>query len=225
MRLAAHQPNYLPYLGFIEKAKRCDVFVIADTDQYTRGSFIDYNYIAGANGKVRLKEPVSGGFGSRISEMRTCDEQGWRRRHLKSIECCYRKARNFDWVYGELETALCAETDNLAELNTGIIRALFRMFEIKADVVLQSELCQTGTGEELIVNLCRAVGADTYVSGAGAKAYQTESDFARMGIALEYAEFRQDAYPQMTAGQFVPNLSAIDYLMNRKENTCRSSRC
>ena len=33
--LAAHQPNYLPWLGYLSKVGQADVFVVADDVQYT----------------------------------------------------------------------------------------------------------------------------------------------------------------------------------------------
>ena len=37
MTISIHQPNYLPWLGFFDKIKRSDKFVIFDNVQYPRG--------------------------------------------------------------------------------------------------------------------------------------------------------------------------------------------
>lgn len=213
MRVAAHQPNYMPWLGFVKKASMCDVFVIADDDQYTKGSFIDYNFVKSKQGAVRLKVPVSGSFGSPICDMTTCDSTGWRRRHLKTLESCYGRARNFASVYEVIERRLLGNETSLSVLNTGIITDIFSLFGISPKIVMQSTLGITGKKEEGIIQICRAVGADTYVSGVGAKAYQREESFADAGITLEYAEYEPKPYKQMF-GEFVPFMSSIDYLMN-----------
>lgn len=213
MRVAAHQPNYMPYLGFVKKAAASDVFVIADDDQYTRGSFIDYNFIKGANGPIRLKVPVTGRFGSTIDEMSVLDETGWRKKHLKSIECCYKRARNFQKVYPAIEESLAEAPQSLAEASLPTIRALFSLFEIRSEIVLQSDLNIDARGVEGILSICEELGADTYVSGTGASAYQREEDFAEAGVTLEYVRHDARRYPQLFGG-FIPNLSAVDFIMN-----------
>lgn len=39
MIIGIHQPNYLPYLGFFDKMKRSDIFVIYDDAQFEKGEF------------------------------------------------------------------------------------------------------------------------------------------------------------------------------------------
>ena len=34
MIVAAHQPSFLPWLGYLDKLARCDVFVVMDDLQY-----------------------------------------------------------------------------------------------------------------------------------------------------------------------------------------------
>ena len=38
MKVAVHQPNYLPYLGLFHKLAKADVFVLYDTAQFSRRS-------------------------------------------------------------------------------------------------------------------------------------------------------------------------------------------
>ena len=40
MIVSIHQPNYLPWLGFFDKIKRSDLFVIFDDVQFPRGKNI-----------------------------------------------------------------------------------------------------------------------------------------------------------------------------------------
>ena len=37
MIVSIHQPNYLPWIGFFDKIKRSDVFVLLDDVQFPRG--------------------------------------------------------------------------------------------------------------------------------------------------------------------------------------------
>ena len=43
MKIAIHQPEHFPYMGFFQKMKAADVFVILDDVQYTKGNFQNRN--------------------------------------------------------------------------------------------------------------------------------------------------------------------------------------
>ena len=39
MIVAAHQPNFAPWLGFFDKARHCDVLVLLDTVQFIKRGY------------------------------------------------------------------------------------------------------------------------------------------------------------------------------------------
>ena len=39
MKVAIHQPEHFPYLGFFEKMKQADLFVILDDEQYKKNNW------------------------------------------------------------------------------------------------------------------------------------------------------------------------------------------
>lgn len=56
MKLAVHQPNYLPWPGYFSKIAQCDIFVILDTVQFPRGSSVaNRNLIKTPDGPQILK--------------------------------------------------------------------------------------------------------------------------------------------------------------------------
>jgi len=65
----------------------------------------------------------------------------------------------------------------------------------------------------LLINICKEVDADIYLSGFGGAKYQEEELFEEAGIKLKYYEFKHPVYPQLWQG-FVPNMSIIDMLFN-----------
>ena len=58
MIITAHQPNYLPWLGFFHKMYTVDKFVILDNIQFTKNMFIQRNKIKTSNGELMLTVPV-----------------------------------------------------------------------------------------------------------------------------------------------------------------------
>ncbi|MBB6215358.1 hypothetical protein HNQ80_001447 [Anaerosolibacter carboniphilus] len=59
MKLAVHQPNYLPWPGYFSKIAQCDIFVILDMVQFPRGSSVaNRNLIKTPDGPQILTVPV-----------------------------------------------------------------------------------------------------------------------------------------------------------------------
>jgi len=57
------------------------------------------------------------------------------------------------------------------------------------------------------------LGAETYVSGAGAKAYNDPQIFNNANVNLQYSAFEHPVYRQ-EFGEFIPGLSILDVLFN-----------
>ena len=64
------------------------------------------------------------------------------------------------------------------------------------------------------MNVCKIIGADTYVSGMGGKMYLDEKLFAESKIKLVYQNYTPVVYPQQLSKSFIPNLSILDLLAN-----------
>ncbi|MGC9114363.1 MAG: WbqC family protein [Candidatus Micrarchaeia archaeon] len=65
MIVAVHQPNYLPWLGFFDKMRSCDVFVFLDDAAFSKNTVENSNRIKTPNGELWLTVPVktAGKFG------------------------------------------------------------------------------------------------------------------------------------------------------------------
>jgi hypothetical protein len=102
---------------------------------------------------------------------------------------------------------------------------MFRRFDIACRRVRASEIPVTGKATELVLNLCQNLGATRYLSGQGAKAYQTPEQFATAGIELTYQGYEGPVYPQLYPQTgFVPHLSAVDLLFNVGERAAEVLR-
>jgi hypothetical protein len=91
-----------------------------------------------------------------------------------------------------------------------------------------SELGTTGRRSEVLVDLCRRLGADRYLTPPGAVGYLAEDQhlFATADISVEVHQFAHPEYRQCYE-PFVSHASAIDLLLNvgpRALETIRSGR-
>ena len=100
------------------------------------------------------------------------------------------------------------------ELNLQIMKKIFDWLDIKTEIVLESELNVTGTSSKRLVNICKKLGADTYISGIGGKTYLDEKLFEKNKIILKYQDYNPIRYLQHTSKSFIPNLSILDLLAN-----------
>lgn len=215
MILSAHQPAYLPWLGYFEKIQRSDVFIYLDTVQFEKNSFTNRNKIKTPQGGQWLTIPVKlkGHSNSTLIDTELDDAQPWRSKHLKSIEMNYCKAPYFAECYPKLKQLLSIQTNKLGELCWQQLIFWLTEFEIDTKLVRSSELSISSKKSDLVLDLCKHYNADHYLSGALGRDYLDENDFAVAGVKVDYQNFSHPIYPQRW-GDFEPYMSIIDYWMN-----------
>ncbi|OKH38059.1 hypothetical protein NIES2119_10880 [[Phormidium ambiguum] IAM M-71] len=211
-----HQPQYLPYLGFFHKLNQCDIFVVMDSVQFMRRGIQHRNKIKTSQGEQWLTVPVfhqPSREEEYIKDIRINSEIPWTRKHWNTLVTNYSPAPYFDLYARELQEILKEEWDYLCELNMILIEWLMEVLMIKKSIVYLSELAIEGTKSELLIDTCKAVGADTYLSGSGGKNYMDLSLFETAGIKVIWQEFNSPFYKQIFPELgFLPNLSIVDTL-------------
>jgi len=218
MIVSCHQPNYLPYLGYFDKIKNCDIFVLFDDvqlPQSNKDNFETKNKIKTSNGVLELNVPILKRGDRIFIKDALIYDNGWRKKHLRSIVFAYKKAPFFNQYIGQIEKIYKTHWEKLYELNTTLIILFNRFFGIKTKLIFSSELeLEDLYGEEKILAIIKKLGGDTYISGRGIGSlrYIKKEDFKKENIKLIWQDFKCPTYHQLW-GEFVPNLSAIDYLM------------
>jgi hypothetical protein len=196
---------------------QADIFVLLDDVQCPKGGYGNRVKIKGRKQReVWLTVPIRWSKGSKqmYNEMEVAYEQKWQARHINLLRDAYQQAPFFRHYFDDIVDILKAFYPHLASLNTELIRYLKQQLDITASLYIASDLAQDfGTGSARNLNICRHFGADTYLSGQGARAYNDESSFVSGGIRLTYHRFECPTYPQQH-GAFVPNLSILDLLFN-----------
>lgn len=211
MRIAIHQPQYLPWLGYFDKMDRADVFVLLDDVQYKKNEWQNRNKIRNAESWQWLTVPVLYDFGQPLNEVKIDNKTDWRTKHLKSIELNYSRAPYFKDYFAFFEDIYRREWDLLADVSAEIITRLKERLGIKARLVKSSELGIKSSATNRLVDICRKLDADVYLSGAGGSEYLDEALFAAAGIKLEYQTYKHPVYKQVFDG-FEPNMAVIDLM-------------
>lgn len=218
MILTAHQPAYLPWLGYFEKIMRSDLYVFLDTVQFEKRSFINRNKIKTPQGAVWLSVPVlgKGHRNSTILELKIDQQSNWQRKHLNAIQLNYKKAPNYEEIIEKISPFYTKKYEYLVDMCYEFTEFFFTELNIKTKIVRLSELPIQSKKSQLILDLCRYFHADQYISGALGKDYLQESDFENMGISISYQDYKTVEYPQLWDSEFLPYMSILDFLMNTK---------
>lgn len=215
MIISIHQPHYLPWVGYFNKIVNSDAFVFLDNAQFEKGGFQNRNKIRTKHGWIWLTVPVitKGKLEQRIKDVKINNVVKWQKSHLQSIEMNYSKTKYFSSVYEVLKGFYEKDWDRLVDINVHLTKCLLEYLEIKVPVYFESELDIEGEKTQRIINICKKLNADQYLSGIGAKDYLIEGEFSKHSIKLVYQEFKHPVYNQVYPN-FKPNMSIIDLLFN-----------
>jgi hypothetical protein len=213
MILSAHQPQFLPWLGYFDKIAKADVFILMDDVQYKKNEWQNRNKIKTAQGPHWLTVPVHYDFGQLIKQIKLNEEDPWRKKNLRTWEQSYAKTPHFLLYKKFMESLHARPWENLADINSQCVREVCGFLNIKTKMVSSSDVPVEGKSTERLVNLCKALKADVYFSGAGGRDYLDLSLFEQAGIRVEFQTYHHPVYPQVH-GDFVSHLAIIDLLCN-----------
>lgn len=221
MILTAHQPAYLPWLGYFDKMARADIFVYLDRVQYEKNSFINRNRLKSAQGPFWVTVPVlhKGHTSSHIGELRINGSVNWKRKHLNGIRQAYGRAPFFQERDPRLEILYAQDHELLTDLCWRQLDFWRAELGIQTRLVRLSELGIRSRKSQLVLDLCRHFGARRYLSGTLGRDYLSRDDFQSEGIEIVFQDYRHPTYPQLH-GDFEPNLGIIDLWMNSDRFDC-----
>lgn len=222
MIVAIHQPEHLPWLGFFNKLDQADLFVLLDVVQFRKNYFQNRNRILSPGGPTWITVPVrtKGHMTRTIREMeighQSMEERGedWRARHLDQIRSAYGEHPYFDFVFPGLERLYARRWRYLADVNEAIIRLFVSLLRIATPILRASQLEVHGSSSSLLLQICRRVGANVYLSGPSGRDYLDESIFEEARVEVRYHGFQHPSYPQSGRTNFTSNLSTLDLLCN-----------
>lgn len=213
MIVSIHQPDFIPWLGFYYKVAHSDIFVYLDDAQFSNEAAHNYNRIKTSNGELKVKIPVDYHFKDLIKDVYVKNGHENIAKMLKTIEQAYSKAQFFNELYPQFREIILHNFKTISELNIAINDWIFRGFGIKTKILKSSNMNIISFREERVIDICLFVGGDEYLSGNGARAYQTESHFIDKGLKLTYLDYKPIEYKQLW-GDFIPCMSVLDYIFN-----------
>lgn len=218
--VAAHQPNFFPWLPYFEKIVHSDVFIVLDDVQYPRsskGTWINRVNVLNSGKAQYITAPIRRPHDQLvpINEVQFAQEQPWREKMVLTLKHLYGKAPFSRELLEPICDLVSTRTDSLVEYNLSCIHGVLRLLCFKTDkLVLASPFRIQSMSAQRIVDLVHKVDGTLYYSGKGAVSYQDAEFYESSGLRLEYQKYDFRSYPQIKSGPFVPGLSVIDALLH-----------
>lgn len=216
MILTAHQPVYLPWLGLFHKIALADKFISFDQVQYLPKDWNNRNKIKTPSGEIWLSVPVykKGYMDKKICEIEIDNTKDWKNKHWHSIRANYAKSKYFK-MYADFfeDVYLNKDWNYLDELNIYMLKWFLKVLNINTPVESAGDYDFNGKKNDLVVDMCKKLGAKKYIFGALGKDYAVLEDFEKNSISVYFQEYHHPVYPQRFGG-FLPYMSIIDLLFN-----------
>jgi hypothetical protein len=204
-------------MGYFYKIAQCDTFVFFDDVEYTKRSFIR---------RVKIHKPHKtdedkylivplqkhSDFAN-ISELKLLANPNWQRKIKAQIHQSYGKAP----YYYQLESIIDIfftdswKNDSLANFGAEIILHISYMLEMEREWIYSKNLDIKSHRAEANIEIIKKVGGSDYISGLGAKKYQTADQYVEKGIQLIYSDYPTHFKKLNLPKNFI-NKSVISYL-------------
>jgi len=137
------------------------------------------------------------------------------KKSLAVIKRNYCHAQYYNQYINGIAGIIKKEYKTLAEAGAASMMYVLEQFGMHHEVYMSSDLHIASKGTDRLIELCKAVGADKYISGHGGRGYMQEEKFDHNGIQLIYSSYTNFEYRQQFGELgFIPNLSVIDFMLN-----------
>ncbi|UCF72294.1 MAG: WbqC family protein, partial [Deltaproteobacteria bacterium] len=182
MVVAAHQPQYLPWLGYFHKIDRADIFVLLDTVQFKKNEWQNRNKIKAAQGWPWLTVPVLYRYPQLINEVTINNRVKWQHKQRQAILSNYKKAPYYEKLEEFFEDIFSSSWQFICQLNIEIVKRLVKILRIDTSLCVASELGEFPQDpDERLIAITKHFGSDTYLAGAGGRGYMDLDKYSQSG--------------------------------------------
>ena len=217
MIVTIHQPEHLPWTGFFHKMMCADLYVYLDHVQYRKGYFQNRNKIVNAQGEVAWATvPLTkkGSMKESIKEKKITGND-WMEKYLASIELSYRHTKYFEQYFTKFSLVIQKKHQSLVDLNIDIINFFREELKIDTQVINSSDLDIVSNKSDMILDICLALKAQSYISGPSGLDYLDLNSFKNNDIEILIHQYTPPIYQ---SDFFQPGLSTLDLLFNEGKN-------
>lgn len=217
------QPYFFPYLGYFALINMTDQFILFDTAQYMRHGWVDRNRILKENGDFIYIRPEKIKHSNRIpiNEIQLKNDLKWKDKMTAQMSI-YKKAPHYREVTNLIEEIFDFEAVYLSEFNKHSLKLVCDYLEIDTTIKLWSKMNRhienANEPDEWALNICKDLGADSYINPEDGKAFFNPKKYIDSGIDIKFMKFGNIEYKQFNQF-FTSRLSIIDVMMFNSVST------
>lgn len=204
MVISAHQPNFIPYPGIIEKIRLSDVFVIRDDTQFSKRNFHHRQKFSTNSGKgfkwvtIPVEKKINPIIEINIKLDTIIKSKNWVEYHLHFFKYNYEKSKYFAKVFKEIQMIYADKILSLRDFNMRFFSHAFKWGGINRKILYASELDLDPSLNETdgLIEIVKKVGGKTYLSGPGAISHKNffPGKFEEEKINLVYQKYVPKPY-------------------------------
>lgn len=208
--LSAMQPHYLPWLGYFELIRLSDKFVFLDDVQTTNSKSYFNRTKLSFNGITKWSTvPLEHSTAKGPLNLVQTSSNDWLEVQLNRLQEWYREAPGLEKA---VETIVSVPTTRfLSNFNISLNHKLLDNLHIDTAIYIGSELKIRSKSTDRLIELCKKLNADHYLTGHGAFNYLDHLRFEEHGIDVSYINYNWNCSGLSNSVEG-PYLSIFDYL-------------
>lgn len=217
MKLAIMQPYFLPYIGYFSLMHEVDQFILFDTVQFQRKSWMTRNQIINPNGgSTYINLPVKRApLDTSIKEIVINNDIDWKTKLLNQL-FVYKKAPYYKETIEVLERALNCHTGTLTDINKNLLVEICKYLNLDCEINVLSEMGlniePVHVADEWALNISKELHASEYINAPGGVCFFNKHKYEKNNINLKFIKNELRRYKQFHL-DFVPGLSIVDVMM------------
>lgn len=191
--VSIHQPAYFGWPGYFHKIYYSDKFTILENTPISKSSYLNRSEIRSVGVKKYLTIPIKNKNSTTlIKDLKTDENQDWRRKHLSVIYNNYRSSKFFKDYYSFLEDVIESTKNKnfLLDITTIITTSILNLLNIKKELTFSSqlEISEKFKKDQRNYKIVNKLNGNIYFSGITAKDYQKSNEVPD-DLLLIYQDF------------------------------------
>ena len=206
MRIAVRPPEYWPRLSYVALMKYVDIFVVADTFQYSRQSFQNRARIRTPHGWSWISVPLIGRqHGTPICDTLIDNRSAWKSKHRRTFLYNYGNTVYYPFYEDKISSVYGATWTTLGDLTWATIQLFHELYNFKCQLIRATTLSE---GAYTISAILNQFEFDEYATPSDA--FDRDKDIVATATCFNFTEpiYRQHFE------RFEPEITAFDILCN-----------
>lgn len=217
------QPYLFPYLGYFQLINVVDKFIFYDDVNFIKQGWVNRNKILLNGNEFLFTIPLEKESSFKLiteTEINGNLFKNWKIKFNRTLTQAYKKAPNFEIVYGLISSALEMHSLAISDLACESINLVCDYLGIHTKRVKSSDQDYENNilkASHRVIDICIKESASDYFNPMGGKELYSKEEFLLKGLNLHFICSKLKTYKQFN-NDFISSLSIIDVMMFNSKN-------